>query len=606
MHDGTLSNQGLSEINVRDKGTSTISNDGKIGKCYYLDGTSYMTLSSNMMEFIKDHPFSYGCWFKTSGLAEGMSLCGILAFTYGCSMYISSSGHLGARIDDGTILQTFSTTPNLFDSKWHHLFLTYDGAIAKIYIDGAVAGNMNIVFKNRYSNIGAIGVEINNPSVWIGKGYINDVRVYDHCLSAKEVKLLSQGLILHYPLNQIDRSKNLLKTSNKIVLSGSDYPSSTSRENGKITVLNNEVFNAYTWVQGNLAISIQDLVKKPGEQFTFSCKIKTKNLTKSGLILSIDTRTDTHQNKNITSIPIKENLNDIWQELFGTFKITYTDSTRVLICISSAGATGFNGVVLEYKDFKLEYGFNPHPHWTPAWEDSDSWLDTTEYDTSGLCNNGSTILPPPLKKSESPRYDGCYEFNGSLSDGKKNNDAHIIENTSLIIPRDEITICYWRKRSVVGCAGGSYFTIDNSALSYYDSYGITTYDNHYRINLINTANDKTYMHLSCISLNAEDIGKWEFHSFTFDGTTAKAFINAKLLATVSKNEKYKIAVSGNNGLTIGYSKAGGVYRYFNGCMSDFRIYCTCLSDADIKSMYDTAASITKNGTLLLSGELIEN
>lgn len=398
MHDGTLSNQGLSDVYVQNKGTATVSNDGKIGKCYYLDGTSYMTLSSNMMEFIKDHPFSYGCWFKTSGLAEGMSLCGILSFTYGCSMFINISGNLSARLDNGTNIVTFSSSTKLFDSKWHHLFYTYDGAIAKIYVDGEIVGNMNIVFKNRYNNEGAIGIDTNNYPVYKGKGYINDVRVYDNCLSPKEVKLLSQGLVIHYPLNQIDRSRNLLKASNKIVLSGSDYSPNTSRENGKLTVLNNEVFNAYTWVQGNLSIPIQDICKKPAEQFTFSCKVKTKNLSKSGLFISIDTRTETHQNQNIIALNIKENHNDIWQELSGILKITYTDSTRMLICISSAGATGFNGVVLEYKDFKLEYGANPHPLWTPAWEDSDSWLDTTEYDTSGLCNNGSTILPPPPPK----------------------------------------------------------------------------------------------------------------------------------------------------------------------------------------------------------------
>lgn len=274
---------------MQNKGTATISNDGKIGKCYYLDGTSYMTLSSNMMEFIKDHPFSYGCWFKTSGLAEGMSLCGILSFTYGCSMFINISGNLSARLDNGINIVTFSSSTKLFDSKWHHLFYTYDGAIAKIYVDGEIVGNMNIVFKNRYNNEGAIGIDTNNYPVYKGKGYINDVRVYDNCLSPKEVKLLSQGLVIHYPLNQIDRSRNLLKASNKVVLSGSDYSPNTSRENGKLTVLNNEVFNAYTWVQGNLSIPIQDICKKPAEQFTFSCKVKTKNLSKSGLFISIDT-----------------------------------------------------------------------------------------------------------------------------------------------------------------------------------------------------------------------------------------------------------------------------------------------------------------------------
>ena len=176
MTDGTLNNQGLSDVYVKDKGTATVSNDGNMGKCYYLDGTSYMTLSSNMMEYIKDHPFSYGCWFKTSGLAEGMSMCGILSFTYGCGLFIREDGCLDARLDNGTnSVSINSLSINLFDAKWHHLFCTYDGVNYKIYVDGIVVGNKDMVFKNRYNNIGVIGTETNNYSKYIGKGCICDV-----------------------------------------------------------------------------------------------------------------------------------------------------------------------------------------------------------------------------------------------------------------------------------------------------------------------------------------------------------------------------------------------------------------------------------------------
>ena len=38
----------------------------------------------------------------------------------------------------------------------------------------------------------------------IGNGKLNDVRIYDHSLSPKEVKEISKGLILHYKLDGND------------------------------------------------------------------------------------------------------------------------------------------------------------------------------------------------------------------------------------------------------------------------------------------------------------------------------------------------------------------------------------------------------------------
>lgn len=401
MHDGTLSNQGLSDIYVQNKGTATVSNDGKIGKCYYLDGTSYMTLSSNMMEFIKDHPFSYGCWFKTSGLAEGMSLCGILAFTYGCSMSINSDGHLGARIDDGANLRMFSSTPNLFDSKWHHLFLTYDGTIAKLYVDGIVTGNMNIVFKNRYNNTGVIGTETNNSPVYISKGYINDIRVYDNCLSPKEVKLLSQGLVIHYPLNQIDRERNLLQGTNQGKINWG-----YSFANGQKTIdtydcagINAVMFTCITestsWQFASYVMPSDILNSlKPSTKYTISldllsnvsCDINIVILRPDGLKFLSNWTGHSYRSA------------DVWQKIICT--LTTNDLSAGIdgqvLYIKGLDKVGYYII----KNLKMVEGTSCSNIWTPAWEDSDSWLDTTEYDTSGLCNNGSTILPPPLKNLE--------------------------------------------------------------------------------------------------------------------------------------------------------------------------------------------------------------
>ena len=44
---------------------------------------------------------------------------------------------------------------------------------------------------------------------------VNDVRVYDHCLSIRELKFIASALVLHYPLNDayVEETVNLGNTS---------------------------------------------------------------------------------------------------------------------------------------------------------------------------------------------------------------------------------------------------------------------------------------------------------------------------------------------------------------------------------------------------------
>ena len=103
----------------------------------------------------------------------------------------------------------FQTTANgqyngvahTFDNKWHHLFATFDGSSLKTYRDGTLINTKSItasMLKRSNLTLGARRRASSYDCYW--KGYMNDFRVYDHCLSQKEVKEISKGLILHYPL----------------------------------------------------------------------------------------------------------------------------------------------------------------------------------------------------------------------------------------------------------------------------------------------------------------------------------------------------------------------------------------------------------------------
>ena len=84
-----------------------------------------------------------------------------------------------------------------------------DGKTIQVYKNGELVGN-NSINENWNPIEGNIligksyGEECGNPLYW--DGAIQDIRIYDKPLSAKEIKKISQGLILHYNPDHAIRS----------------------------------------------------------------------------------------------------------------------------------------------------------------------------------------------------------------------------------------------------------------------------------------------------------------------------------------------------------------------------------------------------------------
>ena len=116
-----------------------------------------------------------------------------------------------------------------------------------IYINGLkeneiVIDSNSITYTNAdYFRVGSI----TSGNAFNGK--ICDVRVYDHALSPLEVKQISQGLILHYPLNNNGwGQKNLIK-NNLIRKSGNE---------GGVTFSNSTLGNEYVSISGTVTTNI--------------------------------------------------------------------------------------------------------------------------------------------------------------------------------------------------------------------------------------------------------------------------------------------------------------------------------------------------------------
>ena len=105
-------------------------------------------------------------------------------------MWINIDGNYEfAYQGSGTNINLAST---ICDNNWHHIVYTVNDKSAIIYVDGKFVKNLTLAY-NQQLNYEYIQLNGNIS-------YINDFRIYDHCLSPKEIKEISKGLCLHYKL----------------------------------------------------------------------------------------------------------------------------------------------------------------------------------------------------------------------------------------------------------------------------------------------------------------------------------------------------------------------------------------------------------------------
>ena len=228
---GTLDNQGLDDIEISSLGVIDYNNNGKIGKAFISGGSSQtingIKLNNNFSEmFNKNHTASIAVWIKPLG--NHVHYNGTI---------VSSGNWNNQRwafgvSQDNTKVDTLSEGYNIYIdcpipvNEWTHLVSVYDNGISKVYKNGIYIGEItrDIDF-NSDASFTCIGRETYANGYFGFNGLINDVRIYDHALSPMEVKQISQGLILHYPLNNNGwGQENLLINSNTERTSKNSYP----------------------------------------------------------------------------------------------------------------------------------------------------------------------------------------------------------------------------------------------------------------------------------------------------------------------------------------------------------------------------------------------
>ena len=198
---------------------ATLASDrfGNTNSAYYFNGTSdYIEVPhSESLNF--QNELTLAVWVKsdepinpeTYVIAKGDEVPFSLRVKTGFYDFVIGNNRLSS------IVSPTSTTPR--EDVWHFIVGTYDGTIAKIYIDGILEDSdlysQNMLSNNNQMQFGHRPSSRNSSIVYY-KGAIDDIRIYDRALSIEEILELynegESGLVAYYPFfgNANDESGN--------------------------------------------------------------------------------------------------------------------------------------------------------------------------------------------------------------------------------------------------------------------------------------------------------------------------------------------------------------------------------------------------------------
>ena len=213
--DGTLENKGISNLQFSNENTTSIVVDplGKIGSCYKKSAVRGPGRIVSDGTILLDGDLSMCCWAKVTGTyqdtAQGLVTNHNTAAYTGFGINVKQVSTTDYRICCSTGNGTARTYKNYYGTtnikdEWHHLALTYDSTKHQfqLWVDGVVEKTQAYTNAAQADKIMVFAWATDSTAItYYPACMLNDVRIYDHCLSAAEVREIAQGLVLHYKLD---------------------------------------------------------------------------------------------------------------------------------------------------------------------------------------------------------------------------------------------------------------------------------------------------------------------------------------------------------------------------------------------------------------------
>ena len=448
--------------------------------------------------------------------------------------------------------------------QWTHVCVTYKNPTATVYINGVQKGTFSTsATAESYEFVTNVLV---NSSVL----YRQDFRVYNNCLTLREVKELAKGLCIHYALKGNGTNPNL--TANSATVGNSsgnngNYRHETIYYDGqpvrRFTVTGSSYgpWGGFTTSNGAVA----------GNTYTWSCYIRgSDNFTFTNL---------GHERAGGTTVKVTKE----WTYVSHTW--TYSSSgNQAFIFYGCSAYTNTVGAWIEVKNLKIEEGSiaTPYiPHVNEAAYSVISANSNLEYDLTGYSNNGTKTSIG--HSSDSPRYNSAIDFTAKTS--------HLTMPT-VLSTCTALTMAIWAKfdentfstssnntSNVVALGGNGFirFRLNSATKMWY---------------YINNGSIGTSFDMD----NQLD-GNWHHYALTWEGGVgAEFYIDGVLKNTVDNANLKTITIPSTSAWKLGEYSSN--VETMDGKLSDFRLYATALSADDIKELYNLPMSIDNNSNLL--------
>ena len=547
---------------LRDRitGTETLMAGGAFGyydrgivtsKCGdFTNASAHCIESLNSLGATNETTLSVAGWFKIPTLSDARHL-----FEFWTN---SSRRFLIEAMGNGQLRSYNGSTSILCNdtiqaNKWFHVALVVDNGTATFYVNGKQQ-TATIAFAG-YDSTFYLCTGGSGTSTYNLRGLANDIKMYSHALTKKEVQLLSRGLVCHYTfdqhLNLFNIREYLHSPTNDCGLASYGLSGFTMHSTGTDPYTSNYWWTLNTYDQNRsvkfpvkegwtYCVSWRHVSGKDFDKNFYSFFNSSDINVGSSAYYELHMDSDDKWRYALITVPSGYGITKISIRL-GTEKLAAGQSTT----IDSVMLTTYQG-----PDFCRYSGVN---------------------ELSDEAGNDHTlqIHGTPAFTAESPRYSKCIDFH----------NTGFYQNDNFKMYTDNFTLSYWIKMPVTTNAQHFIYGTHNS----WTNNGVDSWrdqnGNSYTF-LFRSDTEASY-YGGTISISAN---KWHHIVCTYNGTKVVLYRDGEVMQTSSYGKNgtvyHPVMYIGNS-----LYDSAPAYEIDEAHLSDFRLYATAFDQEQVQELY---------------------